>query len=934
MRRGWVWSAVFAIGILGFFLRDAVSQDRGEEPENGEKTEQESPLGGDFMKRLRNPGEIPKADDSQKNSSEQNGYSRVPDELKETVADVGDPRNLEIRGAKTFKADDIKKALFGNLTVRYTSVPSADFLQCKNLLKNAAVAGYRQAGFPYPKIAVRTDRKEKRFRMEIEEGDRYLAGEILARGATGISAEKLAARLQSKHAPASACFSSFQNVNGEQTEVWVDASGNNVEPEPPVWTPGKPAAFVGWTDSPADSFADAFVPNPAAKIDEDVQKALEEQGFFFAKFRTQYELDKDKKTAALAIDVLNEGPRAEIGSIEVVGNEKNTEEEVLNYLGVRPGMPFAREDLLRLNKKLWDAARFMKAKVTPMRPASADDKLLLRIELVEYTEAPSLSKPFSPEEQAMIKFGEWLRDNRRWDGDLKIRVDSESNFWEFVQSREDGSYARIHYGYPQTNGEKGLLDYEAIFTSKETGFYSAPQRRKFVTQKSNCISSANFGIRFNEDRNSDTLFFFGYGFKFNSPSEKVESPRFDMRLQLPPACCVALLHYENPEFTLNDGVLSLSAYGSSCKIEAETGRVLSMSFDSELVIEAEKAKKSKENAEKEGEKAASETPDSPEKSNADEKAEEKKESAADKPPEEDPPLKFELHFAQGAFKEAAERVHRDAADFDDECDADRRLASFLAFFCKEPYFVNYVKEQGCDENWLLIAQRFLAFGALDPLEAAFDKHQDDGKNLFEIPCDPAWKNCNWNIANPASYGCLGVIVNDDLFPTASWPWTIVEQAAFVGMGMHGGVNGEGYRLYNSPESGPLCFLAMATLMDYWNSLATKTFAQRGLERLDKNAFLADCKPLLSKDHQAGMCLRKAVEAYRFFTPGEVRALAEKMDPKNLKYLAICDEILRADAGRNFDDVMPELLGALWDAGLKEQIELALVHLLNDKEAKK
>jgi hypothetical protein len=536
----------------------------------------------------------------------------------------------------------------------------------------------------------------------------------------------------------------------------------------------------------------------------------------------------------------------------------------------------------------------------------------------------------------MIKFGEWMRDNRRWDGDLMLRVESESDFFEFVQSRDDGSYARIHHGYPQAIGEKGLLDYEAIFTSKETGFYSEPQRRKYVTQKNDCISSANFGIRFNEDRSSNTLFFFGYGFKFNSPNEKVDSPRFDIHLQLSPACCVAMLHYRSPDCVLKDGLLSLSSDGLCYKIEAETGRLLSITYDSAIGDEAAKAEESKENAEKEGEKAASETTDSPEKSNADEKAEEKKESAADEPTEEEqsPPVKFELRFVQGAFKEAAERVHRDSADFDDECDADRRLASFLAFFCKEPYFVNYVKEQGCDENWLLIVQRFLAFGALDPLEAAFDKHHDDGKNLFEIPSDPAWSNCHWNIANPASYGCLGLIVNDDLFPSASWPWTIVEQAAFVGMELHHELNGEGYRLYNSPESGPLCFLVMATLMDYGNSPTTKTFAQRGLERLDKNAFLADCKPLLSKDHQAGMCLRKAVEAYRFFTPAEVRALAEKMDPKNLKYLAICDEILRADAGRDFDDVMPELLGALWDAGLKEQIELALIHLLNDKEAEK
>jgi outer membrane translocation and assembly module TamA len=439
---------------INFLGQNAHSQEDDENAVESQNSAEDSPLGMEFSRQLQQLQDTSKTINNRNARRKQNEY--YP-QYTYFVSDFDDPRKLEIHGAKTFSPVEIKSALFKNLSVIHAATPSADLLNFEKTLKNAALAGYRQAGFPDAKITAKANREDKHFRMDIEEGVRYLAGNIIVRNAKTISAEKLIARLQSKHLPANATLKSFQNVNGEQTEVWVDENGNNADLSPPVWVPGKPAAFESWTESPADRYAELFELKPAPSIIEDIKSAFEVQGYFFVKFESRYVLDKSEKTATLAIEILDEGPLSEIGSIEILGNKINTEEEVLNYLGVRPGMPFTREDLLRLNKKLWDAARFIKAKTTPMKPASAGDKLLLRIELVEYPHAPALSKPFSAEEQIMLKFGAWLSDSRRWDGDLTLRYETDSLKIVVLESPVDGTYAHYQYEYRQTDGEKGAF---------------------------------------------------------------------------------------------------------------------------------------------------------------------------------------------------------------------------------------------------------------------------------------------------------------------------------------------------------------------------------------------------------------------------------------------------------------------------------------------
>ena len=73
----------------------------------------------------------------------------------------------------------------------------------------------------------------------------------------------------------------------------------------------------------------------------DVADALADLGYFFAKFNLDVEADAKTKTARLAIDILDEGPRAVLGDIEVTGNKVNSRDDIVKYLGLQPGEPGA-----------------------------------------------------------------------------------------------------------------------------------------------------------------------------------------------------------------------------------------------------------------------------------------------------------------------------------------------------------------------------------------------------------------------------------------------------------------------------------------------------------------------------------------------------------------------------------------------------------------
>ena len=154
-------------------------------------------------------------------------------------------------------------------------------------------------------------------------------------------------------------------------------------------------------------------------LESQVADALADLGYFFPRFVVDVVPNARRKTAELAITIFNEGPRAVIGEIDTSGNKINSREEIVNYLKVHPGDPYNRKTLFEMKQRLLDSGRFFDVDIKPL--ATSYSPRLMWIDVKELNKAPPLSKPLLPEEEMLLKFGKWLGDIDRWQGDMVLR---------------------------------------------------------------------------------------------------------------------------------------------------------------------------------------------------------------------------------------------------------------------------------------------------------------------------------------------------------------------------------------------------------------------------------------------------------------------------------------------------------------------------------
>ena len=727
--------------------------------------------------------------------------------------------------------------------------------------------------------------------LEIEEGPRYKAGEIQVRNARTIPVDKLVKRISSSHNPPDAIPQSITYENGQKIVTWVDKDGKSVEKKPAVWESGKPAAFQGWPSTVIDQHAGRAKIKPAESVDQDISAALTEFGYYFPKIESWLELDSDKNTAELIIDILDEGPGAEIGSIEIADTTINSPEDIKKYLGIKPGMNFTRDDWASAKQKLWESARFIKAEVTPMKPVSADDKILLRFDLVEYPHAPPLSKPLSAEEEILLKLQKWLSDSNHWEGDLVIRLVNEKGNLEFIQSPKEGTTLNFHSEYSPEDGKESIYDYRIINSLKEFGLFNAQTRSQFRAKRIADIY-VNLDLKMSEPYDQDKPHSFNFGFGMQSHDDDKDSAPFQLKLNLQPVHFLSMVHERKAEWTLKDGVLTINTSNASqrWKIDAASGRLISctMEYSDDASDKSDKL----------------ETPQT---------------------------TKIEVLFQPNAFRKSVAAIHRESKNNVDVYDSTRPIGSFLMFACRDPLTRIYFKEYSYDEKWLDIADKVLLCGGLDPLDQLMNQSTDKTHADFNIPEKPTDQqyNCNFNWTDPNSWVYTGAIYNNKLFPRSSWPWTLCQITLLSYLHKNQLIESEFNRLTHIARLAAHCVAWLKVyylkLFGYKNE-AVNHFAALGLERMSKEAFIKDCRPFLSDKHLIGKCTRNLAELFRNLTDEEVNFFAQNIDEAHHKYLAECDRILRGDYDRPFDEIMPELLGSLWDAGLESAIKSALTEL--------
>src|SRR5436190_8946535 len=288
-------------------------------------------------------------------------------------AGIRDHVRLKFDGVERVSERDILAALLIDFDVALAAHPDAPLDGYLRAVETSTLLGYRHSGFRDAVVAATHDEQQSQIVMRVKEGPRYFCGDVNITGA--------------KSADIGLLIQAITQPTNKESTPWVE---------------GRPVPFdVATTRETILRLKSAFAA----------------QGFLRSSFAIQNTAGTGSETATLEITVQDEGPRAEIGQITVNGNERDSDADLLQYLNLQPGQRYDSNLEERLQSRLEASGRFLSTTVTRVDNTRIEgDKEIvgLSLGLRDYDFAPPLTKAFTAEETALLKFRDWFG---RWAND-------------------------------------------------------------------------------------------------------------------------------------------------------------------------------------------------------------------------------------------------------------------------------------------------------------------------------------------------------------------------------------------------------------------------------------------------------------------------------------------------------------------------------------
>jgi len=801
------------------------------------------------------------------------------------VGNLGDPSRLVFRGVASFSPDALPDGLLMSAEFLLAAHPRAPFDAYLTSLQRLILRGYRHAGFSDADIAVEYNGEAGTVEVTVHEGPRYMAGEVAVIGAKTLPVEAFIRRLTEPQPPSesltakqwlhagdhepteSATPAATDLGTSDPTESSaerLDAIGDVVAPEDPIWPKGEPAAL----DEPS-----------LAALTNEVSTALKDFGYFFAKVDVKVLPHQDTQMAELRVAIQDEGPPGIIHDIVVTGNKRDSRDDIVEYLHLKPGMPFDQDVITRSKLKLWRSARYLKYEITPELINSTAPAVRLKIDVTEYAAVPPLGGAFSEDEHALLRFCSWLSALRSRGDDIVIMANGLSIASPIRLIFSDQG-ALFTFGAREQNPNQAN-DLDILLAPDHVDFVSTALHAKALVALPRAQLQINVSILPEHDPEPEREFALNFGAAFTTkiagkhggatPAGADAVPlQFD--LLFAPAACLSWAHLKGVQRSLRDGVLTFSnATRGRLSIDARSGQLL------EFGVSAAKAS---------------------------------------------------LRIDHGAFAAAKAEIEATSAAYTDRFDSSSSPLNAIAALLAEgmlkggPPALAWLGDIGQQERnrAAAAADRVLQHQILLPLDELLSHwHAQQGK-VFYVPPDQA---------GTASAGILSALifrVVNDLFPRESWPWTTAREAVFVasGMGQYTGL--ELGRIYQSDQVGPIGYLTIADLLAYIRSPQSSRLAQRGLERLSNEDFRKDVELLLRGNSALASCFKRAAMAVRDLTEADVEALAAALPPAGQAFLRNASGLLRAHPDDPVEKTMPAAFDAYWETSLRTEVEARLHQL--------
>jgi hypothetical protein len=857
----------------------------------------------------------------------------------ETVGDRGDPARMRVEGARAFPVEQLREAIDGDVQAQAAAAPSAPLAGFLKVIAERVRVGYVSRGFPDARVTAEADGAAGGgVVVRVREGPGYRRGGVVVEGAGPIPAAELERRLTS--APGTPFFNTTFDPDQNMVSVGMEAT-----PAAGRDAPSAEDDDVPWEAGTLASFDDTAIRH----AQKPVRRALAEMGFLWARFDLRvHRVDPPGGggdagaagafgEARLVVTVADPGPRAVLGRVEIEGLAKNGEASVRELCGLVDGMPLDAGVLQAVQQKLWDSARFKKHRLAARPSPGAAERTTLWIDLEELPEAPPLGEPFTAVEQAMLRCREYMANMARGPDDLVVQMRDPTDHVDLAMGFARGMAMRFSTvpadadaaaavrapdtgaapGARDAGGGGGEIDGQVggdggpppgltpwlgvRLEPRVTALFDLAAKSRFTLEGPRQTVVVNVAYAPTIDDAGVTSWSFGFDAGLTNDDALADGPPVRLNLRLAPVAFIYLAHEPKFALELREGggegaVVESTAAGSRVRVDAATGRPLHFEMtlaDGTAVVARAEAGGLRALADALGAGTG-----------------EAYEPAA--------PLGSAVRFVIGVLSRRT-RDHTPppagaradvGVDVNADADADARMAragralgNLLTPAVTEPL------DRVARELWSGLRGKHDAFTI--------------PRTLGEGP-----------VTLPGFVALFALPRVNDLFPRASWPWTVARELLLVTGGRPSQSAGEVTRVFDSPDTGPLGYLACAEALSRADAGGTAVvFAQRGLERLSAEDFARDWHALLGSDKAVPQFLARLVRRLGEVPPDDVDALAAFLPApaaEGLRHVAAASRATRA-ARAGADDDGAALPKAVWEAWLGEIVERRLKELSAEAE---
>jgi hypothetical protein len=780
----------------------------------------------------------------------------------ERVGNYCDPKRIRFEGARTFKAETLRLGLEETsdfYDVSHPFAPLADYLAA---IETRTRMGYQHGGFPEATVTVDRDEIATQIVVKVQEGPRYSCGPIRITGLKSIDPKLLARRLSTpaelgKKERSALVLETGENGQEKETTKSDDGAWENY-----LWTPGEPAHLSEVS---------------LRTLGIMVSNVFWEFGYGRPRFAIRATPQPKTHLAELDVEVQDEGPRSIIDRLEVSGLQKNSRESLLKYLKLKPGMALSSNLISRVESKLWNAARFLHYEVGAGRPDERG-RAVVKIQVLEYADAPPLDQEFSPAEKAMLRARQWWASPEPVRGGM-IFKGGVSN-WQGL-SFALGVSVRKGLALALRDGSNGAAgsDWGMVLATNLVGLYPPEGRPELAIPDFH--GRLTLRLALTGTTNPEQPFNLTFAASFDPTNDSPAAP-CQFHLTMAPVALVSLAHKKGWTNHVEGGKWVASSADCRVEVDERTGRF--------------------------GVRGGPGTNG----------------------------FVYRWDFAPKAFEETEARLLTGLTHQTNRYDAAKPLGSFAAFAVEELLRSRLLQDRVLTDltgesriHAAKVTSALLSKVAVSPLDRLMQgQDQSPDEETFVVPeVRSLTRTGKADIL--AQVGRWVLRIGEKGFPVGSWPWTLVREGTFLVQG-RGRYSAEALQqIYESDDTGPLGYLATAELLHRLGAPTAKLFAARGLAELSETAFARDAKLLFNEDTLVGQSLISLAETLRDMGDADLEYLASLMPPARAELIRQSVALMRAAKGRPTDEVLAPALGAYWRSELRIEVAAALGSLAHE-----